>query len=112
MHGNTPYAGRADDETVTLSAEHRRALQRDVSAVAARTRDLLPDEFVVGSEVRVGTDGPTGMVAVQPPIGSAVSGGLAPDDGDEARDALVHQLAAGAALQVKRRLDATDAPAR
>lgn len=112
MHGNTPYAGRADDETVSLSDEQRRTLQRDVSAVAARTRDLLPDEYVVGSEVRAGTDGPTGTVAVQPPVGSVVSGGFTPEDDDEARDALVHQLAAGAALQVKHRLDPADAPAR
>jgi len=112
MHGNTPYAGRVDDEGASLSTEQRRDLQRETSAIAARTRGLLPDEYVVGSEITAGSEGPTGTVAVRPPVGAVVSGGLTLDaDGDD-HDALVHRLAAGAALQVKRRLKPSNAPAK
>ncbi|WP_254535740.1 DUF5811 family protein [Halomarina litorea] len=104
MHGNTPYAGkRAESED--LSAEEVELLRRDLRALAERTRSLLPDEFVVGSEIRNGSNGPRATVAVQPPVGKLVSTGLAADATTEERDALVHELAAGAAIQVKHAID-------
>lgn len=112
MHGNTPYAGRLDADDVSLSAEQRQTLARDSAAVAARTRDLLPEQFVVGSEVRAGADEVQGTIAVRPPVGSVVSGGVTLDDDDESRDTLVRNLVAGAALQVKQRVDLADAPAK
>lgn len=112
MHGNTPYAGRFDADEVSLSTEQRRTLARDSAAVAARARDRLPEEFVVGSEVQAGTQEVQGTVAVRPPVGSVVSGDVTLDDDDAARDSLVRNLVAGAALEVKRRVDADGAPAK
>lgn len=112
MHGNTPYAGRSDADEVSLSTEQRRTLARDSAAVAARARELLPAEFVVGSEVRAADGGVRGTVAVRPPVGSVVRGGIALDDDDTARDSLVRDLVAGAALEVKQRVDAVEAPAK
>lgn len=112
MHGNTPYAGLPDGPEVSVDADQQRALRRDAASIAARARTLLPDEYVVGSEVQVGNNGPAGTVAVQPPIGSVVSGSFVPDDDATTRDDLVRELVAGAALQVKRRFDAVDAPAK
>ena len=111
MHGNTPYAGR-DVDDVSLSAEQRRTLARDSAAVAARTRDLLPEEFVVGSEIRTGGGEVEGTIAVRPPVGSVVSAGVSLDDDDDKRDTLVRNLVAGAALEVKQRVDADGAPAK
>lgn len=113
MYGNTPFGG--DVEEVTLSAEQRQRLRRDLSAVAARTRELLPSEFVVGSEITTGSSGPQATIAVQPPFGSVVSAGYTPQEdeevgiADDERDDLVHGLAASAALQVKQAMgdDAT-----
>lgn len=104
MHGNTPYAGKRNDGE-DASAEEVEHLRRDLRTLADRTRSLLPDEFVVGSEIRTGNDGPRATVAVQPPIGQPVSSGLAAGATSEERDALVHELAAGAAIQVKHALD-------
>ena len=95
MHGNTPYAGLPETE---LDAEQRRSLRRSVASVTAETRALLPDEFVVGSEIVDGSDGPRATVAVRPPAGSVVSANL-PLDVDEA---FAHELAAAAAFEVKR----------
>jgi len=95
MHGNTPYAGLPDTE---LDPEERRALRRSVTSVTAETRALLPDEFIVGSEIVDGTDGPRATVAVRPPVGSIVSANL-PLDPD---DAFATELAAAAAFEVKR----------
>lgn len=111
MHGNTPYAGQPDDDA-SLSADQRRILARESAALAARARALLPAEFVVGSEVQTGVEGTRGTVTVRPPVGAPVSGGVAPTDDEAAHDALVHDLVAGAALQVKRRVDPVDAPAK
>ncbi|WP_188975040.1 DUF5811 family protein [Halocalculus aciditolerans] len=111
MNANTPYAGpqgagiTGDD----LSAGQRRSLRTSVSRIAARTRDFLPDEFVVGSEVRDGRDGLQVTVAVRPPVGNPVSAGFRPDfdaDADDLipadeRDEVARGLAASAALQVK-----------
>lgn len=104
MYGNTPFG--ADVEEVTLTPEERRSLRRDLASVAARTRELLPREFVVGSEITDGAAGPSATVAVQPPLGSVVSAkydldGDGVDIDDEELEELVHGLAASAALQVK-----------
>ena len=118
MHGNTPYAGRPDvadagrratGDVPDLPTEKRRALQAGLDIVAARTREFLPDEYVVGAQIVAGIDGPEGTVAVQPPIGPAISAGFTPDfeefDDDgippEERDEVARQLAASAAVQVK-----------
>jgi hypothetical protein len=126
MNGNTPYAGRpdatgagqrADADVPDLSADERRDLRAGLDTVAARTREFLPDEYVVGAQIVAGTDGPEGTIAVQPPVGPAVSAGFTPDaeelvDGipDEDRDEVAHQLAATAALQVKRAVEDAVAP--
>jgi hypothetical protein len=116
MNGNTPYAGqpgdapagrRTDEDIPELTPTQRRTLRAGLTTVAARTREFLPDEYVVGGQVTTGIDGPRATVAVQPPVGSAVTAGLAPDFeasepiGIEERDELARDLAARAALQVK-----------
>lgn len=117
MHGNTPYGGqpgstgaghRTDADQPDLSPDQRRHLRAGIDAVAARTREFLPDEYVVGAQITAGADGPQATVAVQPPVGRAVSAGLAPDfedleEGldDTDRDEVAEGLAASAALQVK-----------
>jgi hypothetical protein len=116
MYGNTPFGGA--DESVTLTTEQRQSLRRDLSRVAARTRELLPDEFVVGAEITTQHDGPTATVAVQPPVGPVVSAGYTPEnadddiaiDADECTD-LAQGLAASAALQVKQSIDDDASPA-
>lgn len=116
MHGNTPYAGRpgqTPQSAETLTPDQRRALRRDLADLAARTRALLPDEFAVGSEITQSANGPQAMLAVQPPVGRPVSAGFSPEDAADAdRDALVHELAAGAAFQVKQAIDDVSATAR
>lgn len=120
MNGNTPYAGlpgetgagqRAAADVPDLSRTQKRSLNRDVSRIAARTREFLPDEYVVDGEVSRGMSGPQVTVAVRPPVGHAVSAGFTPDfeDGadealitDDERDEVARGLAATAALQVKR----------
>lgn len=118
MNGNTPYAGtpgvaeaghRTNADVPELSPEQKESLRSSVAAIAARTRDFLPDEYVVGSQVSDDSNGPQAHVAVQPPVGHPVSAGFQPDaedfDGD---DLIAHEesevargLAASAALQVK-----------
>jgi len=105
MYGNSPIGGDASPEP--LSPTQRRRLKRDLAAVAARTREYLPGEYVVGSELSTGTDGPQATVAVRPPAGHPVSAGFTPDgeefDGglDEGeRDEVARGLAASAAVQV------------
>lgn len=116
MYGNTSFGGPSAD-AIDLSPDERRALRSDLSRVAARTRELLPADFVVGSELTVGTDGPQAMVAVQPPIGSPVSAGYTPDSEADLRieegerDELARGLAASAALQVKQAMGDGDPPA-
>lgn len=104
MYGNSPIEGDAD--AGRLSSDERKQLRRDLSRVAARTRELLPAEFVVGSEISTGSNGPQAMVAVQPPVGSIVSAGYAPAESgatinEQERDDIATGLAASAALQVK-----------
>jgi hypothetical protein len=118
MNGNTPYAGRPDvadagrrasADVPDLSAEQRRTLQAGLDTVAAQTREYLPDEYIVGAQILAGANGPQATIAVQPPIGPAVSAGFDPDfesgenDGiaEEDRNEVARGLAASAALQVK-----------
>lgn len=119
MNGNTPYAGlpgvtkagqRAAADVPNLSGDQKRALQTSVSRIAARTREFLPNEYVVDADVSQGATGLQATVAVQPPIGHAVSAGFSPQFEDDAsdligadeRDEVARGLAASAALQVKR----------
>ena len=96
MHGNAPQTG-AD---VELSPEQRRALRQDCTAVARRARELLPDEFVVGSELVDANDGVRATVAVRPPGGTIVSAGFTADESAD-RDDIAHSIAATAALEAK-----------
>jgi hypothetical protein len=109
MHGNTPYSG-AEPSDADLTATQRRALRDSISQIAARTRDFLPDEYVVGSEISQADGGVQVTVAVRPPAGRPVSAGFTPDFEDVADDDLISTedreevaqgLAASAALQVK-----------
>ena len=117
MNGNNPYAGRAGEvaagqrmgsDEQALSPTQRRALQSSVSKIAARTRELLPDDDLVGAEVAAGATGARAMVAVRPPVGNLVSAGFEPafeDDTDDNliddadRDEVARGLAAGAVHQ-------------
>lgn len=96
MHGNAPQTG-VDPE---LSPDQRRALRQDCSAVARRARELLPDEFVVGSELVEANDGVRATVAVRPPGGTIVSAGFTADETAD-RDDIAHSIAASAALEAK-----------
>lgn len=107
MHGNTPYAGRPSEE---ITPAQRQALRREMAAVTARARSLLPDEFAIGAEIRRGSDGPEATVAVQPPAGSVVSAGFTTEDSDPA--VLARDLAAGAALEARRAYDDAEPVAR
>lgn len=123
MNGNTPYAGlpgmtdagkRAAEDLTDLSDEEKRILRDAVAGVAARTREFLPDEFVVNSTIKHGVSGPRATVAVRPPVGQPVTAGFTPDAddlqtgsaiGDADREEVAQGLAASAALQVKQSID-------
>lgn len=120
MNGNTPYAGRndvveagkrMDTDVPEVRPDRRRALHASVRDIAARTREYLPDEYIVGSEVQGGVNGLRATVAVRPPVGNPVTAGFEPDpetDADLDEDELAEVargLAASAALQVKQTLD-------
>lgn len=114
MYGNSPLGSETDPPE--LSPDDRRRLRRDLASVAARTRELLPGDFVVGSELSNGANGPEATIAVQPPIGAAVSAGYAPEDAGASIDAAEREeiatgLAASAALQVKRAFPDDGSPA-
>lgn len=68
--------------------------------MARRARELLPDEFVVGSELVEATDGVRATVAVRPPGGTIVSAGFTADETAD-RDDIAHSIAASAALEAK-----------
>lgn len=112
MYGNTPFGDESPEPE--LSPEQRKHLRRDLSTVAARTRELLPGEFVVGSELMSGSNGPQATVAVQPPVGGIVSANCTLDDElgiDETQcEDLAVGLAASAALQVKQAQKDNDSP--
>ncbi|RQG89070.1 hypothetical protein EA462_11875 [Natrarchaeobius halalkaliphilus] len=118
MNGNTPYAGlpgetqaghRAAADIPDLSGTQKRLLHRDVSRIAARTREFLPNEYVVDADVSSGISGPQVTVAVRPPVGHPVSAGFTPDLEDaseeiitsDERNEVARGLAASAAFQVK-----------
>lgn len=96
MHGNAHQTG-VDAE---LSPEQRRALRQDCSAVASRARELLPDEFVVGSELVRANDGVRATVAVRPPGGTIVSAGFTAEESAD-HDDIALNIAASAALEAK-----------
>ncbi|GAB3413094.1 DUF5811 family protein [Haloparvum alkalitolerans] len=113
MNGNNPYAGApgvagaGEPEPVDLSPDQERALRTAVAGIVDRTESYLPDGYIVGSELSVGTGGATATVAVNPPAGHPVSAGFAPDPeeletGIEDTDAeeVAKGLAASAAVQV------------
>ncbi len=127
MNGNTPYAGlpgetgagqRAAVDVPALSSTQKRVLSRDASRIAARTREFLPNEYVVDADISRGISGPQVTVAVRPPVGHAVSAGFtpeledAPEEGITAdeRDEVARGLAASAALQVKQAVSDTVTP--
>ncbi|MES3517387.1 MAG: DUF5811 family protein [Natronomonas sp.] len=97
MYGNTPHAGESAPEPTV--EEHER-LRQDLTDVAASTRSLLSDDFVVGGEINDNDSGLHATVAVQPPVGGVVSTGFAPED-DNNRAEIAHKLAAGAVLAAK-----------
>lgn len=112
MYGNTPFR----DETAgrELTTDECRDLRRELSILAARTRELLPGEFVVGSELTHDVTGPRATVAVQPPVGAVVSANYTPDgevdiDVDQ-RESIAVELAASAALQVKEAMEDDPTP--
>lgn len=105
--GAAPSAGMAD-----LTPKQRTALRASLSHIAARTREYLPDEYAVGSEITRGADGARAMIAVRPPIGNPVSAGFEPEFSEEGADPIgadeqaevARGLAASAALQMKQAL--------
>jgi hypothetical protein len=110
MYGNAPFGADADDEALT--GEQRDALRRDITAIAARTRELLPGEYVVGAQIAEGAGGPRGRVAVQSPRGGMVTADYTPKGdvaiSEEERDELVRGLAASAALEEMRAGDGNE----
>ncbi|MFB6074278.1 MAG: DUF5811 family protein [Haloarculaceae archaeon] len=114
MYGNTSFG--AGDGVESLTPEQRQRLRRDLASVAERTRQFLPGEFDVGSEITSTTGGPRATVAVRPPVGSPVSADYTPDAeevgiGDDEREDIASGLAASAALQVKHAMADQDPPA-
>jgi len=111
MHRNTPDVGDGDAGQ-DLTSTQRRQLRAGLASIAARTRDFLPDEYVIGSEIANGHSGVRATVAVQPPAGHPVSAGFEPDFSNDAEEAIPAEdqeevargLAASAALQVKQAL--------
>lgn len=103
MYGNSPV--RDEGAVGELTPEERKSLRDGLTSVADRTRELLPAEFVVGSEIIHSSNGPRATVAVQPPVGAVVSADYTPegdiDISPDERDDIATGLAASAALQVK-----------
>lgn len=112
----TQAGQRAPTDVPAPTPEQRRSLHRDAVRLAARTRELLPEEYLVDATVSQGVSGPEVTVAVQPPIGYTVSAGFTPEleetadvsvEPDEEAE-VARGLAASAALQVKQHLDNDD----
>lgn len=99
MHGNTPHGGPSRTG-LEPTPEHRRTLRRDLVSVAASTRDLLSDEFVVGGEISDNDGALKATIAVQPPTGSVISAGLETDTEDDI-ESIAIDLAAGAVFEAK-----------
>lgn len=94
MHGNSPHTNSPE-----VAPEQRRALRQELVHVARSTRELLPDDFIIGAELS-DNNGLQATVAVQPPVGHVVSAGFAAD-GDADAATLARELAAGAVLEAK-----------
>lgn len=94
-----------------LTPDERRLLRQTGAAVAARTRELLPDEFVVGSEVVAASGSAEAAVAVRPPGGAVVTTGLALGESTD-HAAVAREIAAGAALAAKNTPDRHEPAAR
>lgn len=99
MHGNTPHGG-SPTTGIEPTPEHRRTLRRDLVSVAASTRELLSDEFVVGGEISDNDGALRATIAVQPPAGSVVSAGIETENVDD-MESLAVDLAAGAVVEAK-----------
>jgi hypothetical protein len=112
MYGNTQFGDEPSD--IELTSEQRKHLRQDLSTVAERTRDLLPGEFAVGSELVDSSNGPQATVAVQPPIGGIVSANCSLTDeltiDETQQEDLAVGLAASAALQVKQATQGDQSP--
>jgi hypothetical protein len=102
--GNTEANGGTDAEN--------RVLRSSAKTVATRVRCLLPAEYDVTGDVANDANGPQAFVAIQPPVGPAVTAGFGLEEyadsseageaiPDEERDEVASGLAARAALQVK-----------
>ena len=112
MDRNLSTGGGVDvDAETAVTPERRRALRRELVDVATSTRELLPDEFVVGGEISGDPDALQATVAVQPPAGSVVSAGFDPD-GDADATALARDLAASAFLEARHAVPDVDRTAR
>lgn len=111
MYGNASFR---DETPPELTPAQRKHLRSELSRVAARTRELLPGEFIVGAEISTDMNGPRATVAVQPPVGSAVSATCPLEDDldidEHEQEDIATGLAASAALQVKAAMDAESAP--
>ncbi len=99
MHGNMHHGGPSTTGLEPTS-ERRRTLRRDLVDVAASTRELLSDEFVVGGEISDSDGALKATIAVQPPVGSVVSAGLETETDDDI-ESLALDLAAGAVFEAK-----------
>jgi hypothetical protein len=112
MYGNAPFGTEPEDDPLT--AEQRESLRRDLTAIAARTRELLTGEYVVGAQIAEDGQGPRGRIAVQSPRGGMVTADYTPEDevaiSEEEQDDLVRGLAASAALEEMRAGDGDQPP--
>ncbi|PSQ25312.1 hypothetical protein BRD01_02105 [Halobacteriales archaeon QS_8_65_32] len=113
MNWNDSYGG--SDEAGGTAGENgagteNRALRSNAKTVATRVRDLLPAEYDVQGDVTESASGSQALVAIQPPVGPAITAGFGIDEyadangtaiPDDERDEVASGLAARAALQVK-----------
>lgn len=116
----TQAGRRAQADLPSVASETTKQLHRDITAIAAATRQYLPDEYLVDVNVAHGASGPEATVAVQPPVGNPVSAGFSPSVDELTEEPIIDQadreevakgLAASAALQVKRALNSSVTPA-
>lgn len=115
MNWNDSYGGPdAADGTAGTgggSGVENRALRSNAKSVATQVRHLLPAEYDVTGDVTESQNGPQAFVAIQPPVGPAITAGFGvgeysggetgPHIPDDERDEVASGLAARAALQVK-----------